>query len=125
MREVSVTEREKKTATPEARPDRLHVVDASGYVFRAFHAIPFLSTSKGVPTNAVFGFTTMILKLMREERPTHLVLVFDAPGETFRDTLFAEYKANRGAMPDELVPQLPLVRRMVQALALPVLEEPG
>ena len=104
---------------------RLYLIDGSSYVFRAFHAIPFLSTSKGVPTNAVYGFTTMLLKLLREERPSHLAIVFDAPGETFRDQLFAEYKANRGAMPDELRPQLPLVRRLVAALAIPVLEERG
>src|SRR6266404_1793879 len=96
-----------------AGPTRLYLVDGSSYVFRAFHAIPFLSTSKGVPTNAVYGFTTMLLKLMRDERPSHLAIVFDAPGGTFRDELFADYKANRSALPDELAPQLPLVRRLV------------
>jgi DNA polymerase-1 len=111
-------------ATPPSAP-RLYLVDGSSYVFRAFHAIPFLSTTKGVPTNAVYGFTTMILKLLREERPTHLAIVFDAPGATFRDTLFPDYKANRGALPDELAPQLPLVRRMVDALNVLVIEERG
>ncbi len=109
----------------EATPTRLYLVDGSSYVFRAFHAIPFLSTSKGVPTNAVYGFATMLLKLIRDERPSHLAIVFDAPGETFRDELFADYKANRGALPDELKPQLPLVRRLVAALAIPVIEERG
>lgn len=109
----------------EAPPTRLYLVDGSSYVFRAFHAIPFLSTSKGVPTNAVYGFTTMLLKLLREERPSHVAIVFDAPGETFRDALFADYKANRTAMPDELAPQLPLVRKVVAALAIPVLEQRG
>ncbi len=108
-----------------AGPTRLYLVDGSSYVFRAFHAIPFLSTSKGVPTNAVYGFTTMLLKLMRDERPSHLAIVFDAPGGTFRDELFADYKANRSALPDELAPQLPLVRRLVAALAIPVIEERG
>ncbi len=109
----------------ETTPTRLYLIDGSSYVFRAFHAIPFLSTSKGVPTNAVYGFTTMLLKLMRDERPSHVAIVFDAPGETFRDELFADYKANRGALPDELVPQLPLVRRLVAALAIAVIEERG
>ncbi len=106
-------------------PARLYLIDGSSYVYRAFHAIPFLSTSKGVPTNAVYGFTTMLLKLLREERPSHVAIVFDAPGGTFRDELFADYKANRTAMPDELVPQIPLLHRMVAALALPVLQERG
>ena len=104
---------------------RLYLVDASAYLYRAFHAIPFLSTSRGLPTNAVYGVTSMLLKLLREERPTHLALVFDAPGETFRDALFPAYKANRSAMPDELVPQLGLVRRVVAALRAPVLEHAG
>ena len=116
------------TAAPEpeeAPRSRLYLVDGSSYVYRAFHAIPFLSTSKGVPTNALYGFMTMMLKLLREERPSHLAIVFDAPGGTFRDELFADYKANRTAMPDELVPQLPLVRRAVAALAIAVLERRG
>jgi len=110
---------------PGGAPARLYLVDASAYVYRAFHAIPFLSTSRGVPTNAVYGFVTMMLKLLRTERPSHLAVVFDAPGPTFRDQLFPAYKANREAMPDELAPQLPLVRRAVAALRLPVVEEPG
>jgi DNA polymerase-1 len=113
-----------QAADAEARPC-LYLVDGSSYVYRAFHAIPFLSTSKGVPTNALYGFLTMMLKLLREERPSHLAIVFDAPGETFRDEIFADYKANRSAMPDELVPQLPLVRRAVAAMAIAVLEQRG
>ena len=72
-------------------PIRLYLVDASAYVYRAFHAIPFLSTSRGVPTNAAYGVTTMLLKLLREERPTHLGIVFDAPGGSFRDRLYPDY----------------------------------
>jgi DNA polymerase-1 len=112
-------------SSPATPATRLYLVDGSSYVFRAFHAIPFLSTSKGVPTNAVYGFATMLLKLLREERPSHLAMVFDAPGETFRDELFADYKANRSALPDELAPQLPIIRRLVAALAIPVLEQRG
>jgi len=104
---------------------RVHLIDASGYVYRAFHAIPFLSTQAGVPTNAVYGFLTMVLKLLRTEQPTHVAVVFDTPGATFRDELYEAYKANRAAMPDELTPQLPFIRRAVEALRLPVLEMPG
>src|SRR4051812_22711688 len=112
------------TAQPGTRP-RLHLIDGSGYVYRAFHALPGLGTSRGVPTNAIYGFTTMLVKLLREEAPTHLAVVFDAPGGTFRDTLFAEYKANRVAMPDELRAQVGYVRRIVAAMQLPVIEVPG
>ena len=71
-----------------------------------------------MPTNAVYGFVTMVMKFLRAEAPTHVAMVFDAPGATFRDELFPDYKANRSAMPDELVSQLPLVRRAVEALQL-------
>src|SRR5881296_956179 len=109
------------TAPPAARP-RLYLIDGSGYIYRAFHAIPGLRTSRGLPTNAVYGFTTMVAKLLREERPGHLAVVFDAPGETFRDTLYARYKQNRPPMPDELRPQIDYIRRVVNALRLPVIE---
>ncbi|MFN8544022.1 MAG: DNA polymerase I [Candidatus Binatia bacterium] len=103
----------------------LYLVDGSGYVYRAFHAIQGLATSRGLPTNAVYGFTTMLAKLLRDERPDHVVVVFDAPGETFRDRLFAEYKQHRPPMPSELLPQLRYIRQVVAALRLPVLEVPG
>ncbi len=116
----------KRTPADAERPSvRLHLVDASAYVYRAFHAVPFLSTSRGVPTNAAYGVTNMLLKLLKDERPTHLGLVFDAPGGSFRDEMFAEYKANRSSMPDELVPQIGLIRRVVEVLRPRVLEMPG
>ena len=107
-----------------ARPT-LELIDASSYVFRAFHAIPSLSTSKGVQTNAVYGFTNMVLKALRERNPTHVALVFDARGKTFRDDLYAEYKANRSAPPDELAAQFPLVREVARALNVATIEVPG
>ncbi len=113
-----------RTAAPAARP-RLYLIDGSGYVYRAFHAIPGLRSSRGLPTNAVYGFTTMVAKLLRAEQPRHVAVVFDAPGETFRDSLYAEYKQNRAPMPDELRPQLVYIRRVVAALRLPVIEIPG
>jgi DNA polymerase-1 len=108
-----------------AAPTRLYLIDASGYVYRAFHALPGLRNSRGLPTNAVYGFATMLAKLLREERPELVAAVFDAPGETFRDELYADYKQNRAPMPDELRPQLAYVRRVTEALRLPVVEEPG
>src|SRR5262252_6542943 len=82
-----------------ARP-RLYLIDGSGYVYRAFHALPGLGTTRGVPTNAVYGFTNMLAKLLREERPRHVAVVFDAPGGTFRDQAYADYKATRAPLPD-------------------------
>ena len=104
---------------------RLYLIDGSGYVYRAFHALPGLGTTRGVPTNAVYGFTNMLAKLLREEQPRHVAVVFDAPGGTFRDGLYADYKATRAPLPDELRPQLGYVRKIVAALRLPVVEVPG
>ena len=66
----------------------LYLVDASGYMFRAFHAIPPLNNSRGLPTNATYGFLRMVLKLVKDTRPSHIAMVFDPPGKTFRDDLF-------------------------------------
>jgi len=112
------------SASPALRP-RLYLIDGSGYVYRAFHAIPSLGTSRGVPTNAVYGFTNMVAKLLREEGPRYLAVVFDLPGETFRDQLYAGYKTSRAPVPDELRPQMGYVRKVVEALRLPVVEVPG
>jgi len=103
----------------------LTLIDGSGFIFRAYHALPHLSTTKGVPTNAVYGFTTMVLKALREHEPTHVALVFDAARKTFRNEIDPEYKANRPAAPDDLAVQFPLVRDVARALAVPVIEEPG
>src|SRR5436853_7393604 len=91
---ASVRTRHMGTAEPATRP-RLYLIDGSGYVYRAFHALPSLGTSRGLPTNAVYGFTNTVAKLLREERPRHLPVVFDLPGEAFRDQPYADYKATR------------------------------
>jgi DNA polymerase-1 len=103
----------------------LTLIDGSGFIFRAFHAIPHLSTTKGVPTNAVYGFTTMLLKALREHAPTHAALVFDASRKSFRTDLDPTYKANRPDAPEELARQFPLVRDVARALDVPVIEELG
>jgi DNA polymerase-1 len=103
----------------------LTLIDGSGFIFRAYHAIPHLSTTKGIPTNAVYGFTTMLLKALREQAPTHVALVFDAARRTFRHDIDPGYKASRPEAPDDLKSQFPLVRDVARALAVPIVEEEG
>jgi DNA polymerase-1 len=103
----------------------LYVIDALNFLFRAFHAMPPLTTSKGVATGAVYGLAQMILRIEREQKPTHLCVVFDAPGRTFREDIFTAYKADRPPMPPELACQVDLTHQLVDALALPVLSVPG
>lgn len=81
--------------------ETLYLVDGSGYIFRAYYAVRPLSNSKGLPTNAIYGFTTMLLKLMRDKKPDHIAVVFDAGRKTFRNDEYADYKANRLAPPDD------------------------
>jgi DNA polymerase-1 len=103
----------------------LYVLDALNFLFRAFHALPPLKTTKGEQTGAIYGLCQMMLKIEREERPTHLTCVFDAPGETFRNQLYAGYKAHRPPMPPELAGQIGMVRTVVEAFGLTTLEVPG
>jgi DNA polymerase-1 len=103
----------------------LTLIDGSGFIFRAYHAIPHLSTTRGTPTNAVYGFTTMLLKALREHAPTHVALVFDAGRKSFRQDIDPQYKANRPEAPDDLAVQFPLVRDVARTLAVPIVEEPG
>jgi DNA polymerase-1 len=104
---------------------RLFLIDGSSYIYRAFFAIPHLSNSKGFPTNAILGFTNMLLKVLRESEPEYLAVVFDAPGPTFRHEVFGEYKANRPSMPENLRPQIPRIKEVVEALRVPLVEEGG
>ena len=101
------------------------LVDGSSYLYRAFHALPPLSTSAGEPTGAVYGVANMLRKLLDEYDPRHIAVVFDAPGRTFRDDLFEQYKANRPSMPEDLRPQVEPLKEVVRALGLPLVEEPG
>ena len=103
----------------------LYIVDALNFLFRAFHALPPLSNSKGLPTGAVYGLCQMLLRIERDWRPTHLCVIYDAPGPTFRDEIFAAYKANRPPMPPDLGAQIGLSHRVVEAFGLPVLSVPG
>jgi DNA polymerase-1 len=103
----------------------IYLIDGSAYIYRAFHAIRNLSNSRGMPTNAVYGFARMILKLMEERQPTHVVMLFDARGPTFRHDTYADYKANRPPMPEALSVQQPYIRRLTEAFRIPQLEVPG
>ena len=105
--------------------DRLFLIDASAFAYRAFFAIRGLTNSKGQPTNAVYGFARILLKLLREHDPSHVAVVFDAPGKTFRDDLYPEYKANRQAMPEELSSQFPILRDLVKAFNIPIFLQEG
>ena len=104
---------------------KLLLVDGSSYLYRAFHALPPLSNSKGEPTGAVLGVINMLNKLMKEESPDRVAVVFDAPGRTFRDELFDQYKAHRTPMPDDLRSQLPPLLEAVAGLGLPLLRVAG
>jgi len=102
-------------------PKPFILVDGSSYLYRAYHALPPLSNSKGDPTGAVVGVTNMLRKLLDDYDPEHIAVVFDAPGKTFRDELFEAYKANRPPMPDDLVSQIEPLHRIVRGLGLPLL----
>jgi len=99
----------------------IYLIDGSGYIFRAFFALPQLNNSRGLPTNAVYGFVRMMLKLLKDARPSHIAVVFDSPRKTFRDDLFEAYKANRKESPSDLNAQIPYIHRAVQAMRLPLL----
>ncbi len=101
---------------------RLILVDGSGYIFRAFYALPPMSRGDGTPVNAVFGFTSMLLKLSEDMQGENILVVFDAARTTFRNTIYKEYKANRSDPPEELVPQFDLIKEATTAIGLKSLE---
>ena len=114
---------------PVATPMRLYLIDGSGYIFRAFHALPPLTRkSDGMPLGAVAGFCNMLWKFlceMKAEKPTHLAVIFDASEKTFRTKLYDQYKAHRPPPPEDLIPQFPLVREATRAFGVPALELDG
>ncbi|MBI3542870.1 MAG: DNA polymerase I, partial [Deltaproteobacteria bacterium] len=109
---------------PKSHP-KLFVIDASSLIFRAFYAIRSLSTSKGFPTNAIYGFTTMLLGVLEKHKPDYVACVFDTPKPTFRKELYPDYKAHRGPPPDDLIPQFDHIHRVVEAMGLQKLAEEG
>lgn len=103
----------------------LYLIDGSAFAYRSFFAIRGLTDSQGRPTNAVFGFTRVLLKILREEDPSHIAVVFDAPGKTFREEMYADYKATRKETPEDLIAQMPLIDKLVEAFDIPLLRMPG
>ncbi|HQM42836.1 MAG TPA: DNA polymerase I [Smithellaceae bacterium] len=101
------------------------LVDGSNYLYRAFYAIPALTNSKGFPTNAIYGFTNMLLKLLRELKPDYIVIAFDVKGPTTRHEEFTDYKATRKPMPDDLSPQIPFIKDIIRGFSIPFLEMQG
>ncbi|QOZ65651.1 DNA polymerase I [Bradyrhizobium arachidis] len=138
-KEATATANTKAAAPAAAKPvaakgvgkgDHVFLVDGSGYIFRAYHALPPLNRkSDGLQVNAVLGFCNMLWKLLRDmpedNRPTHLAIVFDKSEVTFRNKIYADYKAHRPPAPDDLIPQFALIREAVRAFDLPCLEQAG
>ena len=112
---------------PEGK--HLYLVDGSSYIFRAYHRLPPLTNTQGEPVGAVYGYTTMLWKLVdqlnAEDGPTHLAVILDASSETFRNEIYDQYKANRPEPPEDLVPQFPMIRDATRAFSLPCIEELG
>lgn len=103
----------------------LYLIDGSGYIFRAYYAVRPLSNSHGLPTNAIYGFTQMILRLMKETKPVHWAMVFDTHKPTFREAMYDQYKANRKEPPDDLIPQFSYFPKVVKAMNIPMFVREG
>ena len=97
---------------------KLYIIDAHSQIYMAFYAIPLMSNSKGVPTNAAYGFTAMLLKIIREKKPDAVMVAFDSKGPTFRHKEFEQYKAARPPMPDDLAPQIPYIKEILKAFGI-------
>lgn len=110
---------------PAQEPDTVILIDASGWLFRAFHALPPLTAPDGTPTGAVVGMNNMIRRLLKDYHPEHIAVVFDAPGPTFREQIDARYKAHRDATPEDLSRQYPLVAELLRLLGLPLVRHEG
>jgi DNA polymerase-1 len=111
--------------TPVIPNNPFILVDGSSYLFRAFHGMPPLTNSKGQDTGAVYGVINMLRSLIKQFNPTHMAVVFDAKGKTFRDEIYTEYKANRPSMPEELRSQIAPLHKIIQAMGLPIIVESG
>ena len=106
-------------------PDPVYLIDGSACIYRAYHAIAPLSNGSGLPTHAVYGFTNILLKVIREKAPRFLAVAFDLKGKTFRHELYQAYKANRPPMPEDLACQIPYIREIVAAHRICFLEAAG
>jgi len=117
--------KEAAAKTAGEKPDHVFLIDGSGYIFRAYHALPPMNRPDGTPVNAVYGFTSMLMKLVDDSDAEYIAVVFDTARKTFRSDIYAEYKANRPPPPEDLVPQFPLIRESARAFGLPCVEMEG
>jgi len=108
-----------------AEAKRIFLIDGHSYLYRAYHATPYLANSKGVPTNATYAFTNMLRKLVNEQKPDDVIAIFDSKAPSFREEIFKEYKATRAPMPANMPVQIPYVKKIVEAMGIPLLEEEG
>src|SRR5690606_26211893 len=121
------TAAESADAPPPAAAGQCHLylVDGSGYIFRAYHALPPMSRPDGTPVNAVFGFSSMLVRLIDDLDADHLAVIFDADRANFRNEIYPAYKAQRPEAPEDLVPQFPLIREATRAFNVPCIEKEG
>ena len=123
---MSIIETANKTPKSFMKNDNtLYLIDGTAYIYRAYHAIRGLTNSKGLPTNAAFGFTRILLKLMDDRSPEYIAMLFDAKGPTFRHEIYHDYKANRPPMPEDLSIQIPLIREITKGFNIATIEMPG
>jgi DNA polymerase I len=115
----------KRRVIDMAQSKKIFLIDGSAFLYRAFHAIRSLNTSKGHPTNATFGFTRILLKLIKDNNPEYAAVFFDVKGPTFRHEMYDQYKANRSPMPEELAIQIPDIKQIISAFNIPVVEKLG
>ena len=113
------------TTEHASAPKQLYLVDTSGFIFRAYHALPPFTSSSGIPTGAVYGFCNMIYRLLDDHKPDYLAAVMDTGKPTFRNELYSEYKANRPPTPEDLIPQFPLIKRVVDGMRIPRVSQIG
>ena len=95
---------------------KLYLVDVSSMFFRAFYAFRALNNSEGLPTNAIFGFLSMSVKLLKDVKPDYMVYCYDQPGPSFRKDIYDEYKANRSETPEDLIPQIPYIKKLTELM---------
>ena len=100
----------------------LFLIDGNSYFYRAYYALPHLSNSQGLPTNAVLGFTNMLLKVIREDKPDYIAVAFDAKGPTFREEEFKAYKIHRPKTPPDLLVQIPYIKKIIKSFGIPIIE---
>ena len=103
----------------------VYLIDGTAYIHRAYHAIRGLTSSSGMPTNAVFGFSRMLLNLVEQKQPDYMVMFFDSKGPTFRHDMYSDYKANRPPMPEDMAVQIPWIKKVTEGFRIPIIEMPG